>query len=421
MKVGFVGLGKLGLPVALAISSKSHKVCGYDIDTCVANYLKNKSIPYMESRIDEFFDTGGIDIMSSIEEVVLSSDLLFVAVQTPHEPLYEGITRIPECRANFDYSYLQGAFAEIASSALRHRKLLVVSIISTVLPGTIAELILPITNKYISLCYNPFFIAMGTTIDDFLNPEFVLLGSDNAYSADSMRCFYATLHSRPIYSTNIENAELIKVAYNTAISAKITFANTLMEICSKMPGLNVDAVIDGLLLAGNRLFSPAYLRGGMGDGGGCHPRDNIALSWLAQKLDLSFDFFNALMLQRESQTEWMAVTIKRILQRHSELNTVYLLGAAFKANTNITTGSPGLLLSSILLEHGVQHLTFDPHVDDSAIVFERGLYFISTKHDHFLSFEFPAGSVVIDPFRYIPECSGVKIVRIGEYSGDLCD
>lgn len=423
MQVGFIGLGKLGLPVALAISSKAHTVCGYDIDPSVSQYLSNKNIPYLEAQIDQFFASGCIDLKATVEEVVSAADIVFIAVQTPHEPLYEGVTRIPESREDFDYKHLQDAFKEVSSAALKLKKPIIATVISTVLPGTLREVIFPHSNNYTSICYNPFFIAMGTTIQDFLDPEFVLLGAESGAPEQIMQEFYATIHSRRVYATNIENAELIKVAYNTAISAKISFANTLMEICSKSPGLNVDVVIDGLLLSAKRLFSPAYLRGGMGDGGGCHPRDNIAMSWLAQRLDLSFDLFDALMMQRQAQTEWMASIIEKLSTQHQDQGPAYvcLLGLAFKPNTNIITGSPARLLSGMLDERGVTHAVHDPHVGVKAEEFKVGVYFVATKHDEFMEFDFPRGSVVVDPFRYIPEKPGITLIRLGEFSDLLLD
>jgi UDPglucose 6-dehydrogenase len=101
----------------------------------------------------------------------------------------------------------------------------------------------------VKLCYNPFFIAMGTTITDFLNPEFVLFGVWDRNAAQQVRSLYATLHNKPFYETSIENAELIKVAYNTYIPMKICYSNTLMEICHKTPGCDVDQVTNALSLA----------------------------------------------------------------------------------------------------------------------------------------------------------------------------
>ena len=188
-----------------------------------------------------------------------------------------------------------------------------VIIISTVLPGTIDREIRPLFNKHMALCYNPFFIAMGTTIKDFLNPEFVLFGSEDDEAAEEATGFYSSLHDRPVYRTTVKNAELVKVAYNTFIGMKITFVNTLMEICHKS-GCDVDAVTDALKMADDRLISTKYLTAGMGDGGGCHPRDNIAMSWLANELDMSYDWFDSIMMQREHQTEWLAQLVEAELK-----------------------------------------------------------------------------------------------------------
>ena len=103
--------------------------------------------------------------------------------------------------------------------------------------------------------------------------------------------------------TTIENAELIKVSYNTLISTKIAFSNTIMELCHKLPNTNVDDVTNALKLANRRLISGSYMDGGMGDGGGCHPRDNIAMSYLSDKLNLSHNWFEHIMQQREKQKE----------------------------------------------------------------------------------------------------------------------
>ena len=147
---------------------------------------------------------------------------------------------------------------------------------------------------------------MGTTIRDYLNPEFVLLGVRDPDAANTLEAYYATLVKAKVYRTSIDNAELIKVAYNTFIGMKIVYSNVMMEICQKIPATDVDQVMQGIKLSTRRLISTAYLDGGMGDGGGCHPRDNIAMSWLARKLDLSYDWFESVMRAREAQATWLA-------------------------------------------------------------------------------------------------------------------
>ena len=411
MKIGFVGLGKLGLPVALAVESKGHDVIGYDISENVKNIIEAKKIPYKEIWAQDYLDKSNIKF-ESLDNVVEHSEIIFVPIQTPHDPLYEGITRIPDKRVDFDYSYLKAGMKKLSDSIEKQKKDKVVIIISTVLPGTIRQEIKPLLGKHTKICYNPFFIAMGTTMKDFLYPEFILFGVDDLDAADKAEKFYRTINNATFFKTTIENAELIKVSYNTFISTKIAFINTIMEMCHKLPNTNIDDVTNALMLGNKRLISGAYLRGGMGDGGGCHPRDNIALSWLARKLDISNDFFDQIMKQREKQTEWLVSLIK---ENQIKDKKTYILGKSFKPETNIQTGSPSILLDNLLKESGINAIMYDPYVDSSKPVFEKGVYFIGTQHEVFERFNFPKGSIILDPFRMInKDLNDVKVIRIGD-------
>ena len=411
MKIGFVGLGKLGLPVALAVESKGHDVVGYDISNNVKNIIEAKKIPYKEIWAQEYLDKSNIKF-ESLKNVVEHSEIIFVPIQTPHDPLYEGVTRIPDERVDFDYSYLISGMQKLSDEIEKCGKDKVVIIISTVLPGTIRQKIKPLLGRHTKICYNPFFIAMGTTMKDFLYPEFILFGVDDMVAADKAEKFYRSINNATFFKTTIENAELIKVSYNTFISTKITFINTIMEMCHKLPNTNIDDVTNALMLGSRRLISGAYLRGGMGDGGGCHPRDNIALSWLARKLNISNDFFDHIMKQREKQTEWLVSLIKDNLTKN---HRAYILGKSFKPETNITTGSPSILLNNLLKEEGINAIIYDPYVDTDEPKFESGVYFIGTQHEIFEKFIFPKNSIVIDPFRMINKnLDGVKVIRIGD-------
>lgn len=348
MKVAFIGLGKLGLPCALAIENAGHEVCGFDTSPEVQRILVSRELPYQEQHAQELLGVTRITVVPP-EEMIEWADLIFIAVQTPHQPEYEGTTLLPETRENFDYTYLHDALMSVADAQCP------VAVISTVLPGTLAAL------EYTDVLYNPFFIAMGTTIPDFLNPELVLIGTDGVHPGP-LRDLYRSIHNAPHFVTTIKTAELTKVAYNTFIGLKIAFANTMMEICEKT-GADVDDLVDALSLATQRIISPAYLRGGMGDGGGCHPRDNIALSWLAREIGLSYDLFEALMVCRERQTAWLADLIESEQSRHSEYQPIELLGKAYKPESNLTVGSPALLLAGILEDRGVQFTHSDPYTD----------------------------------------------------------
>lgn len=413
MKVGFLGLGKLGLPTALAIESRGHEVFGTDVSEDVARIVRERRIPYREERAQGLLDHSRIAFLP-LAEVVRRAEILFVTVQTPHEACFEGVTRLPAERRDFDYTFLKQAMADLSREVERLGEDRIVVLVSTVLPGTVRREIRPLLGPHCLLCYNPFFIAMGTTVRDFLEPEIVLFGVDDPKAAATAEAFYRTVHDAPFYRTSIENAELIKVLYNTFVSTKIAFANTAMELCHRIDGADIDQVMGALALCRDRVISTRYLAGGMGDGGGCHPRDNIALSHLSRRVGLSYDWFEHVMMQRERQTEWLA----DLVVRHAEGRPICILGKSFKPESNILTGSPALLLAGILEERGVRAAMWDPHVDPPAA--RPGdvphCYFIGTKHLEFLDFPFVPGSVVLDPFRYVGPRGGVEVIGIGGLS-----
>lgn len=417
MRVGFLGLGKLGLPVALAVESRGHDVVGYDISDEVKHIVEAKKIPYREIWAQEHLDRSKIRFVD-VSEVVRFSEIIFVPIQTPHHPQYEGITRIPDKRVDFDYGWLKEGLSSLSGEIERQGADKVVVVISTVLPGTMRREIKPLLGGHTKLCYNPFFIAMGTAMRDFLHPEFILFGVDDEWAAAKAERFYRTITHAPFYRTTIENAELIKVVYNTFLSTKLAFVNTVMEACHKLPNTNVDDVMNALKMANVRIISDKYMSGGMGDGGGCHPRDNIALSWLSRELDLSFDWFENVMMQREKQTEWLA----DLIEMHADGRSIVILGKSFKPETNITTGSPSILLRNILAERGHEVAMWDPYVDGDEGVRQLrtarddgpNLYFIGTKHPEFTAFEFEENSVVLDPWRFINDRPGITVVRIGD-------
>lgn len=391
MKIGFIGLGKLGLPVALAIESKGHEVIGYDNNPKVIDAILKRKMNYDEAGAQELLNKS--KIKTGDLKYLVNSDIIFIAVQTPHEKEYEGVTKVPYDRRDFDYSFLITACNELKKEIDKQKAKPLVVIISTCLPGTIEREIMPI----LKVVYNPFFIAMGTTISDFLNPEFVLIGGGDK----KLDRFYKSIHNKPIYNCTIKEAEMIKVSYNTFISTKISLANSIGEMCYKL-GINSDKVMDALFMATDRIISTKYLKAGMGDGGGCHPRDCIAMSYLAREMNLSYDWYNNLIRQRENHTAWLANLCLVVSQQNSL--PLIILGKAFKKGTNITTGSPALLLTSYL-RCEFEHLEFEP-------VNKKAVYFIATNHDEYLSYKFPRGSVVIDPWRYIKPQKGVKLISI---------
>lgn len=418
MKIGFVGLGKLGLPCAIAISAKNHDVIGYDINPEINSESKIKDIFHANEAdengigsADNMIENTKLKIVDTLDEIITNSDIIFIAVQTPHEYIYEGCDVMPEERRDFDYTYLINCFVEISKKIEMYGAEKIIIIISTVLPGTLRKYILPILPQKIKLCYNPYFIAMGTVIYDFYNPEFILLGTMDTKTELKVKEFYKTITNAEVYSTTIENAEIIKVSYNTFITTKIVLTNNLMEMCHTLPNTNIDDVMFCLKKASRRIISGAYLNGGMGDGGGCHPRDNIAMSWLSNKLGIKNNYYDFIMRKRESQTDFFADIIEK--QMNCQSFDVIILGTAFKPQTNIETGSTAILLKNLLLKRNIQCKTYDPYINKNKIELMKGIYFIGCKHEIFKTYNFDAESIIIDPHRYISKKENIKVIWVG--------
>jgi UDPglucose 6-dehydrogenase len=408
MKVGMIGLGKLGLPCLLAMEKYGgHTILGYEISEQARQNIVNREVHYWEQGVNDLLIESNIKLVDSIQELVENCEIIFIAVQTPHDAEFEGRTPLPDKRQDFDYSYLVSVINELAISMKNlPNKSPLITVISTVLPGTMRENVIPLlkkANQSYRFAYNPYFIAMGTTVFDFMNPEFVLIGADAAEDADFLADFYDFLDSKKMKMT-IESAELTKVAYNTFIGFKIVFANTLSEIVSKKGG-NVDEVTNALGQANYRLMSSTYLSAGMGDGGGCHPRDQIAMSWLAKNASLSTDLFDYLASARDRQTERQA---ELIIHNSVKMNLpIILLGISYKPNSPLEIGSPARLLEYYLTEKGYIPEIVDPWVLKNAITpGKKGVYFVSSRHDEFSDLSQIKNSLVIDPWGHV--------VKVGE-------
>jgi len=406
--VGWIGLGKLGAPCAAALAHEGkHTVWGYDVRGVDAGDYDWSSQP-------------PIELVDSIDAVVRETDAaVFVAVQTPHLAAFGGESTLRDEPVDFEYQYLVNAVRDVCNAALHQGKEITLVVVSTVLPGTFDRYLRPLLNEYVTPVYHPFFIAMGTVVEDFVNPEMTLFGVDRAGDEDVVRGVYATLHGDPIPpapALSIPSAELAKVGYNTFITAKIVFANTLAQL-AEYTGADVDEVTDALALATDRLISPRYLRAGMGDGGACHPRDNIALAALANRYGVRGNYFKSLIAIREAQSEWLS----DVVQHWARLTNlpIAVLGQAYKPEVAIDAGSPALLLiESLRLTH-LRVTVVDPIMrpDDHDVLFNVLLYphvyVVATAHQVLLNQKFTPGSVVIDPFGAYEPQPGVTLVTPG--------
>ena len=329
MLIGFIGLGKLGMPCAEATADKGYHVSGYDI------------LPKQSTKID---------ILNSIKEVIENSDIIFVATPTPHEEGYDGRTPTSHLPPK-DFKY--DSVKEVLKECNKHiRQEQVLALVSTVLPGTIRKQLAPLVTNT-KLIYNPYLIAMGSVGWDMINPEMIIIGTMKGVQATATRAlnllnFYTMIcDNKPrVEFGTWEEAEAIKIFYNTFISSKITFVNMIQDVAEQLGNINVDVVTKALAKSTMRINSARYMRAGMGDGGACHPRDNIALRWLAKELNIGYDPFESIMHTRERQAENMALAILK----HGK--DIHFTSDTYKPNTTLIDGSYSLLVQHYVNKHG---------------------------------------------------------------------
>jgi UDPglucose 6-dehydrogenase len=303
-----------------------------------------------------------------------------------------------------------------------------VVLISTVLPGTVRAHLRPcITNA--RFIYNPYLIAMGSVKWDMVNPECLIIGTeDGNWTADALAIvnFYKPIMANTDTKVNIgtwDEAEAIKVFYNTFISAKIGLVNMIQDVAEKNGNMNVDVVTDALKAATQRITGPRYLTAGMGDAGACHPRDNIALRFLAERLDLGYDLFEAIMHSRDQQAKNMALKLVALAQEHNL--PVVIHGRAYKPYVEYTIGSYSELVGHFVEQEGVALTYADPLTGDTdqpdrpAVILmahNAKVTYEGTGVDGSLQgwyFEPVVGSIIVDPWRTIPDIAGMTVIHYG--------
>lgn len=401
MKISMIGCGKLGLPCA-EVMSEHYDVVGYDT-------VKDPS--------------AKIKLVDDIKDAVIGRDLIFVAVPTPHEPKYGGsepITDLPP--KDFDYSIVQQVLTEINPYVINKQ---LVVLISTVLPGTVRQHLEPlITNA--RFIYNPYLIAMGSVKWDMVNPECLIIGTKDGNETGDAKLlidFYKPLmqNNPRINIGTWDEAEAIKIFYNTFISAKIGLVNMIQDVAEKNGNINVDVVTDALKAATQRITGSKYLTAGLGDAGACHPRDNIALRFLAQRLDLGYDLFHSFMHSRDVQAKNMALKLVSLAKEYNL--PIVIHGRAYKPYVPYTIGSYSELVGYFVEQENFKVHYADPLTNDewtgSAVILmahNPAVTYYGTGvniNEEIFYFKIEEGSVILDPWRSLEDINGVTIIHYG--------
>jgi len=240
---------------------------------------------------------------------------------------------------------------------------------------------------------------MGTVADDMINPEMIMIGSKNGMAgtnckirSELLESFYNQVcdnYPRIEFGT-FEEVESMKIFYNTFISNKIALVNMIQDVAHKLGNMNVDVVTNALAKSTKRIVSSAYMKAGMGDGGSCHPRDNIALRWLAKELELGYDMFESIITARERQAETMA---KAILEYGKN---IHFTSDSYKAGVNMPDGSNSLLLQHYVTKHGGQVVDGIDNPVEVVVRVHESDKIVADEH-----------TIIFDPWRSYPIANNV--------------
>jgi UDPglucose 6-dehydrogenase len=405
-KIGFIGIGKLGLDCAEVMAEK-YEVRGYDIYPRSSDTVK----------------------VCDIAEVVQESEWIFIAVPTPHAEGYDG--SIPSSHMeprDFGHDAVKDAINKVNQYATTPKK---VVLISTVLPGTTRKHFITLLDKKHQFLYNPYLIAMGSVKWDMVNPEMIMIGTEdgnpNSLAHELIEIYKPLMQNDPRYEIGTwDECEAIKIFYNTFISAKVGLVNMIQDFAMKIGNINVDVVTDALSRSTMRIMGPKYMTAGMGDAGACHPRDNIALRWLAKEYDIGYDLFDTVMHAREIQAENLSEFLVEQAQKHNL--PVVIHGKAYKPDVPYCIGSYSTLVGFYVKKAGHDVVYVDPLADDQTEVTADVDYpaVILMAHNRKITygytgeqaadkdyFKFKPGSVIVDPFRKEADRKDMTVIHYG--------
>src|SRR6476620_9156888 len=284
--IAVIGLGKLGATMTACLASRGFNVIGVDVSQKAVSAMNAGRAPAQETGLDELIVKHKDRIRATLshEDAILKSDLSFVIVPTPSDE-----------RGAFSLQYAAYAFEAIGKALAKRERYHTIVLTSTVLPGSTRYGLLPILEKHsgkrcgkdFGLCYSPEFIALGTVIRDYLNPDFYLVGEFDERSGAALESVNdrVALNKAPSKRMSLENAELAKISVNSFVTLKISYANMLADLCERIPGGDVDVVSDAIGM--DKRIGRRYLTGGFGYGGPCFPRDNVALNFIGKHVGAS--------------------------------------------------------------------------------------------------------------------------------------
>ena len=362
MQISVIGLGKLGAPMAAVYAARGHRVIGLDKNIDFVNAFNAGRAPVEEPQLQEMIDLGRerLEATSDYAYAVGNTDITMIIVPTPSNS--DGI---------FSNEYVLSALQEIGAALQHKHDYHLVVVTSTVMPGSTSGILTEtlerasgrIVGDDIGLCYNPEFIALGSVVSDLLYPDFLLVGESDPKAGELLSRMYETIcpDRPPVRRMNHVNAELTKIAVNTYVTTKISYANMIADVCDRLPGAD-SAVVTEAVGSDSRI-GRKYLQGAVGYGGPCFPRDNVAFSVLAGQLGARADLARSTDAINTYQTERIATTLYKQVQPGAR---IAVLGLSYKPHSGVIEASPGVALCRRLLDDGYEVVMHDPQALSAA-------------------------------------------------------
>lgn len=349
--------------MATVLASKGFRVAGVDVDAEKVAAVNKGKAPIQEPGLSELIwkSRARLSATSDTEDAVMRSDLTFVVVPTPSAK-----------SGGFSLRYVLPAMVEIGKALAKKDERHVVVLTSTVMPGSMDGQVIPAIEAAsgkkcpsdFGACYNPEFIALGDVIRGMLNPDMVLIGESDAVSGATLKALHQRMcDNEPDFQRmSFVNAELAKISVNSYVTMKMSFANSLAEICESLPGADVDTVTNAI--GADKRIGRAYLKGAVGYGGPCFPRDNIAFASLAKALGAQAKLAETTHEVNLAQVE----RLERLARRRGlkEGMKVAVLGLSYKPDTSIVEQSQGMALANRLAQAGFDVSVYDPEANENA-------------------------------------------------------
>jgi len=376
-----MGIGYVGLCTAVGFASKEYHVIASTHDAQKAAKINKGIPPIYEPNLQELLKKTIQDdylkcLLNQPEQAVLDTDITFNTVGTPSKP-----------DGSIDLQHIEKSTQEIGEALSKIDTYHVVVVKSTVVPGTTENIVKPILEKHsrkqcgsdFGLCMNPEFLRQGSAVEDTLNPDRIVIGEHDKTSGDTLAGLYKDFYEEktpPIVRTNPSTAELIKYANNAFLATKISFINTIANICEKIPGADVTAVAKSIGL--DKRIGPSFLNAGLGYGGSCFPKDVKALIAYSKHMGYRLELLEAVEKINETQPH-KAIQLCKDLLGDLKGKHIAILGLAFKPNTDDMREARSIQIINQLLKEGANVIAFDPVAVSSAkTIFENKIQYASS-------------------------------------------